>query len=557
MIYWLKKRRREVSQKAWRKILNFQCLLADCELLDLDFHGYQFTWCNKRENGDIIKERLDRALGNVMLREAFPKLQVFNIDPVGSDHHLLHVNFCHKMTQRVKNFVFEPIWCSHADFLLVVRSGWSRVGEASESNLLAFLSAMSKCRDTLLKWSKKEFPNNLRIIKDLKLKLAEITQDDVSGEKIRMRAEIEAEIDKVFEKEEHYWRQRSRVEWLKAGDRNSRFFHLSTIKRRHQNSILRLKNDLGDWLTEPRDIADNISSFFREVFLTSGHRDMAEVLNYVDPVIDDSANHHLMLPITMEEIKEAAFSLGGSKAPGPDGFSGKFYHSAWQEIGTSVYSLVVDFFAGKYPLHELNKTNITLIPKVPKPEYVTQFRPIGLCNFAYKIISKIIANRMKPYLDNCTSPSQSAFVPGRVIHDNIIIAHEVYHYLRRKKRSNKHEFALKIDMSKAYDRVEWDFLEQVLLKFGFCSDWVNLIMKCINSVTLNLCISGEKIDSFVPGRGLRQGDPLSPYLFILMSEVLSRMINKSILNKGLKGIKLSNNCPELSHIFSQMMLSFF
>ena len=106
-----------------------------------------------------------------------------------------------------------------------------------------------------------------------------------------------------------------------------------------------------------------------------------------------------------------------------------------------------------------------------------------------------------------------------------------------------------MDMSKAYDRVEWDFLELVLVRFGFSKEWVDLIMKCVNSVSLNLCVSGEKIANIMLGRGLRQGDPLSPYLFILVAEVLSRMINKHLQLKDLKGIKLSFSCPELSHIF--------
>ena len=106
-----------------------------------------------------------------------------------------------------------------------------------------------------------------------------------------------------------------------------------------------------------------------------------------------------------------------------------------------------------------------------------------------------------------------------------------------------------MDMSKAYDRVEWDFLKMCLIKFGFCMDWVLLIMKCIESVRLNLCVSGDKIDSNTPGRGLRQGDPLSPYLFILTDEVLSTMIHKSIARGNIQRIKLIKDCLELSHSF--------
>ena len=140
-----------------------------------------------------------------------------------------------------------------------------------------------------------------------------------------------------------------------------------------------------------------------------------------------------MLHVSREEIKSAAFNLGSTKAPGPDDFFGKFYHSVWPKISESVCSMVKDFFAGKSVLDGINMTNITLIPKIQKPEHVSRFHPIGLCNFSYKIISKIMANRMPPLLDECISQNQGAFVPNQCIQDNIIIAHKVYHYLHRKK----------------------------------------------------------------------------------------------------------------------------
>lgn len=240
------------------------------------------------------------------------------------------------------------------------------------------------------------------------------------------------------------------MEWLKVGDKNSKFFHLSTIKRRSLNSILKLKDSSGQWLNETSAIHENISSFFQNLFQSNGDRPVLEALPFIDPKVDARMNALLMAPVTKDEIKEAAFNLGSTKAPGPDGFLGKFYHASWDEISNNVSSMVFEFFDGKSLLHDLNETNITLIPKIPKPECVSHFRPIGLCNFAYKIISKILANRLRRCLDQCISPNQSAFVPGRVIHDNVIIAHEVYHYLRRKKKGGKYEFALKMDMRKAF-----------------------------------------------------------------------------------------------------------
>ncbi|KAK4278800.1 hypothetical protein QN277_016598 [Acacia crassicarpa] len=536
--------------RAWRKILNFKCFVADCELEDLGYNGSCFTWCNNRDSPDTIHERIDRALGNVLLREEFPTLQVFHIDPArSSDHHLLFIQCQVESYKKNRAFRFESAWVYHDQFLGTIKGDWGVPPEQNVSCLENFLIKLRRCKQKLIKWSKKEFPNNAKRIDLLKNHLADLTLRDRTPDISRGIMEIKGELDRLLELEEQYWWQRSRINWLTAGDKNSRFFHVSTIKRRQRNRITCIKDDGGNWLMDKEAISQNIASFFQNLFATSNPNSMDAVLNYVDPKISTEMKQSLMSPVSREEIKAAAFSLGSTKAPGPDGFSGIFYHSAWSDIADSVCSMVNEFFAGYSVLDGINLTNITLIPKTQKPEHVSQFRPIGLCNFSYKIISKIMANRMRPLLDVCISQNQSAFVPGRCIHDNIIIAHEVYHYLRRKYSGGKYEFALKMDMSKAYDRVEWDFVENVLLRFGFCSEWVSLVMKCVRSVSLNICLSGENIRSISPSRGIRQGDPLSPYLFIIVAEVLSIMISKSQIDRRLIGIKLSNGCPVLTHSF--------
>ncbi|KAK4258618.1 hypothetical protein QN277_005049 [Acacia crassicarpa] len=536
--------------KAWRKILNFKCFVDDCELEDLGFNGPCFTWCNNHDSPDTIYERIDRPFGNLQLREDFPSLQVFNIDPArSSDHHLLLIQ-CHcERYNRNRAFHFEAAWASHSHFLELIKSTWQNMSGQDGSAMESFLNNIRRCERNLTLWSKKEFPNNAKRIAHIKAHLADLTLKDRSPEVSKGILEARGDLHRLLELEEQYWWQRSRINWLTAGDKNSCFFHVSTIKRRQWNRISCIKDDEGNWLMEKEAISHNIANYFQNLFTTSVSGSMDAVLNYIDPKISGDMNQNLMLPVSKEEIREAAFALGSTKAPGPDGFSGKFYHSAWTEISDTVCSMVSDFFAGRSVLDEINMTNITLIPKIHKPEHVSQFRPIGLCNFSYKIISKILANRMRPLLDRCISQNQSAFVSGRCIHDNIIIAHEVYHYLRRKYSGGRYEFALKMDMSKAYDRVEWDFIENVLLRFGFCPEWVSLIMKCVRSVSLNICLSGENIKSFSPSRGIRQGDPLSPYLFIIVAEVLSLMITKSQIGKQLVGIKLSNGCPVLTHCF--------
>ncbi|KAI5352439.1 hypothetical protein L3X38_005330 [Prunus dulcis] len=260
-------------------------------------------------------------------------------------------------------------------------------------------------------------------------------------------------------------------------------------------------------------------------------------------------NNSLCSPVLDKEIKEAAFQLGASKAPSPNGFSGIFYHNYWEIIREDLCKMVKAFFQPEFSVHCLNMTEIALIPKVPNPEAVTQLRPIALCNFTYKIISKILANRLKPMLAEIISPQQSAFIPGRQIKDNILLAHEAFHALKLRKKTKVYEMGLKLDMNKAYDRIEWDFLKEVLLKMGFDQTWLRLVMRCITSVSFIVLLNGKSENLFKPSRGIRHGDPISPYIFILVSDVLSVMLNKAVKRGIVQWIIFSRDSPTLSHLF--------
>ncbi|GJU10751.1 ribonuclease H [Tanacetum coccineum] len=196
-----------------------------------------------------------------------------------------------------------------------------------------------------------------------------------------------------------------------------------------------------------------------------------------------------------------------------------------------------------------NKTLVTLIPKFSKPESLKDLHPISLCNVLYKIILKVLVSRIKPILPNIIQENQSAFVSDRVITDNAIIAFEVFHWLKKKKDGRKGALALKIDMSKAYDRVEWPFIQVVISKFGFPSHFSNLIVACDSLVSLSFNINGQVSGHVTPTRGLRQGDSISPYIFVMCTEVLSFMIRKSVMESHIHGVKDCRGAPEISHLF--------
>ncbi|KAL5553040.1 hypothetical protein UlMin_040441 [Ulmus minor] len=210
--------------------------------------------------------------------------------------------------------------------------------------------------------------------------------------------------------------------------------------------------------------------------------------------------------------------------------------------------MVRDFFITGSLHPNINSTNLVLVPKSKNPSTINHFWPIAVCNIIYKVISKLLANRLKPLLSCLICSTQGAFVPGRSIHDNSVIIQEVIHALKRKKGS-KGWMGLKIDLQKAYDKLSWQFLGKVLKAFGFHPIWIHQVMTCISSARMSILLNGSSVHNFTPKRGLRQGDPLYPYLFIIAMEVLSRLIQQKVDSGLISGFKISRHTPALHHLF--------
>ena len=295
--------------------------------------------------------------------------------------------------------------------------------------------------------------------------------------------------------------------------------------RHRYNSISCLKSLDGVFITSRDNIGAYLVNHFSFFFFTNNPILDSRLNGLLDKMVTVDENVRLCLISDEAEIFLAMFALGLNKAPEPDGMTGLFYKSYWPIVKTSVISSIQSFFKGGFMLKEFNHTNIALIPKKDNPNLVHHFRPISLTNFNYKIISKILSNKVKPILQKILSPTQLAFLKGRFIHDNTILAHEVFHSMKQKK-GNGGCMALKLDMKKAFDSMEWEFLLKILDPLGFHPTWVHWIHQCITTSSFSILLDGAPYGKFSPSRGLRQGDPLSPFLFILGSEIMSRLIEK-------------------------------
>lgn len=249
------------------------------------------------------------------------------------------------------------------------------------------------------------------------------------------------------------WKQRTKVFWLKEGDKNTKIFHSAASNRHKKNSIVRLRDASGDWMEDKEALGGLISRYFADIFtFTAG--DVEPVVEHILNCVSATDNDLLTMPYTSDEISEAIFSMHPEKALGMDGFNPSFYQNHWDIVGSSISAACVYYLnQGSFPT-EFNKTLLVLITKKNTPESMSDLRLITLCNVIYKITSKAIAIRLKKVLPFIISPSQNAFVRSRSIQDNNIVIFELMHFFLNKRKGKEGFDALKIDISKAYDRLE-------------------------------------------------------------------------------------------------------
>ncbi|XP_050373202.1 uncharacterized protein LOC126790878 [Argentina anserina] len=320
------------------------------------------------------------------------------------------------------------------------------------------------------------------------------------------------------------WKQKSKDRWLSDEDRNT--------------------------IDGMRRIA---KEFFQNLFVAAPYHDLRIIIPHLFPDTTSDDIHMMSIPIIEQYIHDALFKIRKLKAPSVDGFPALFYQQHWKLCAPEIISTVTNLFSSGNVPSSLNHTLITLVPKVSAPHDMHLFRHISLCCTVYKIISKIIVDRVRPMLKKWISPNHASFVTRRQISDNIMIAQEILHKCKTSQ-GKKGFMAWKVDISKGYDKISWSFIEQVLYEVKIPTNLVKIIMSCVTTASYQVIINGELSDSFIGSRGIRNGDPLSPHLFVLCMEKLSHVIHSAQTLVMKKCMDLLCNLSDQSISFEKSML---
>ncbi|XP_074322969.1 uncharacterized protein LOC141659929 [Apium graveolens] len=489
----------------------FRASIEDCNLIEIDLEGGQFIWEKSRGTTRWVRERLDRAFVSLTWRQKF----------------LLCLNS-------------RMFGCWRRIFIQRCLSFW---GSLIASHILPKLVSVSSF---MSKWGRRVFHKfrdkvklQKKIIDDL------INRSDAEG--VSKYFEEKEKLNVLLLQEETYWKLRAKNFWLAKGDSNTKFFHAQASTRKRVNHISYLINDAGEMVDVHEDMCDMVKAYYKNMFA-----DPAVTRDFQQRVCEGTVslehNAHLVADLSFEEFEISVKQMHPDKASGPDGLNPAFYQHFWGLLGKDIFKCCKRWLEECSFPAELNDTNFVLIPKKDVVEIMVDLRPIALCNVLYKILAKVLANRLKVILPDIISENQSAFVPGRNITDNVLLAFELIHYMKQKRGGVEGDVALKLDISKAYDRVDWRYLKYRLSEMGFDERFIRWIMLCVSTVQYSVCFNGSTIGPITPKRGLRQGDPLSPYLFLVCVKGLSKEITKAETEGSIRGCKISSTAPAITHL---------
>ncbi|KAL6562915.1 hypothetical protein OROHE_005502 [Orobanche hederae] len=446
-----------------------------------------------------------------------------------------------------KPFHFVKAWLDHPGFSEEVKKSWNSSGINGWASFV-FKEKLKRLKDRLRIWNKEVFGNIDKNVEDLENEILVLDRcDDVFGleeREICRRNEASARLLIALKNRKSLLQQKARLRWLKEGDVNSSFFHKSIARRRKRNELAGLVIN-GDWVDDPSRVKTEVRRHFREQFQSRGRGELDVPADLVRGRLSEAQGDALISAFSEAEVKDAVWSCDSDRSPGPDGFNFGFIMAFWEVIKDDIFKVLRELHRNGEFSKGCNTSFIVLIPKKDGASELNHFWPISLIGCLYKIIAKVLANRIRPVMETVIGDCQSAFVKGRNILDGIVILNEVIEEAKKKK---KKRFIFKVDFAKAYDSVEWHFLLLMMERMNFPSNWRSWILECISSASANVLINGSLTEIFHFERGIRQGDPLSPFLFLIIAEGLNALVGRAVERDLLRPVEVGRERVSIFHL---------
>ncbi|XP_059066340.1 uncharacterized protein LOC131061549 [Cryptomeria japonica] len=447
--------------------------ISALNLVDIKPSNGRFTWNNRREGDRCIAERLDRFMVSYFWVGGLWSSSSEILDWRGSDHWPIKLVTSSARLPQKPPFKFQLMWLRDPDLYGCVAEWWQVGRPTFGTAMYVFAKLLQYVKYQLKRWNQQCFGNIYQVKQEAQVELNGITrlirEEGVSEYLLREEARALKALEEWELREEIFWKQKARIEWLKEGDKNTTFFFNSVKARQHGNAISSLVTDRGEVISSTQGIADEAVQYFASLFREEAQGDSvaeAQVLSCIPSLVYLEMKQYLMSVITLEELEKIVFQMKK-------------------------------------------------------------------------------AERLKKGLTVLISEEQSGFVEGRQILDGVVVATETIHSMASSKAK---AMFIKLDMAKAYDRVRWSFLQKVLSAFGFEEEWICWVMSCVGSTSFSVLINGEHSNLFGASRGLRQGDPLSPYLFLLLVEGLGRLIKRNVEGGFIQGWQWGGGIPVQSHL---------
>lgn len=510
----------------------FNKFISDENLRDIAIGGRKFT----RISDDGVKfSKLDRFLVSDSFLASWPDTTAVVLDRKISDHCPI------MLTERNLNFGPKPfrffnVWLKEKDMVKVVKEAWNKSVKSTLPDKI-FMDKLKNVKKDLKEWSNTKFraiENEIDKFKDEANYLESVAEErSLNEEEAKRWREARRNWLQRDGIKNRMIKQKARIKWALEGDENSKYFHSVMRKRRTKNNIKGLMVD-GRWCEDPRIIKKTTFGFFKNMFEEKVIERPSLESSLFNRISEEEARV-LEVGFTESEVWNAVRGCGSSKSPGPDGFNFKFIKFFWDIIKPDLLRAISWFWENDVISNGCNSSFVSLIPKNNNPIGLGEFRPISLIGVYYKIIAKMLAERLKKVIGKVVGKEQNAFISGRSILDSVLIANEAVLFLKKEKIPG---LIFKVDFEKAYDCVNWNFLMDCMKKMGFGNKWSRWIRSCLESTKISILVNGSPTDEFKVSRGIRQGDPLSPFLFLMVAEGLNVAIKEAVGNGIFEGVRI-------------------